>query len=518
MESGAVRETQQSHSGLEKIPFASEATLGLDVFATSIANLTKMHALTKTSSNTLPFLLHHFTSSAFATLSSHTGQKIIQAQVPALAMQFPFLLDTLLAFSASHVTYLGQQQRPEGPKRGEMNVAAAWHTLRALRGYGKTISEYQAERCNVRSATNGRKGPATHRGLGAMHDERQELDAMVAACIMLTSLFYHVDWTDDQAHVWSSIWMPDETQNPITMSKNVNERISRAKCDNDISAISFPDNPPPFAFFGRGYSSLYGPAAQNRATRHWSQPKCDWVTNVTGMSILLSLTPLQQHLPCSIWFPFFAEANEKPGNNPLVEQIRGLQKRVSSAGNDLQQEISSQNNPLDASTEPCNVVNPPLEPSEPERVPHLHALLSLTPQHQATCAPLLAHLTSLLALSPTNLDNFSQIISFPAHFSPSLPPLVADRHAIALLILGYWFGMVEEVPHWWSHERGRAEGLAIQGWLVNVVQSMARMAKGWGAVRESEGDRRWRETSARAVNEFVVWRKERNLGGRQVPF
>lgn len=93
-----------------------------------------------------------------------------------------------------------------------------------------------------------------------------------------------------------------------------------------------------------------------------------------------------------------------------------------------------------------------------------------------------------------------------------MSPLVANRHNIALLILGYWFGLLEGIPHWWCRKRGRVEGSAIQGWLANSVRSMETMVKGWGAVRESEDDRRWREASARAVEEFVAWRKRRNLG------
>lgn len=512
MESGSAKGIRRTISGLEKVPFASEATLGIDIFATSIASRTRTHALTKTSSNTLPFLLHHFSSSAFATLSSYTGQRIMKEQVPVLAMQFPFLLDTILAFSASHVTYLGQKRRSTASDRREMSVAAAWHTLKALRGYGETISDYHGEQQAVGRAANENRTAASQHDLRATHDERQQLDALVAACIMLTSLFYHVDWTNDQAHIWSSIWMPDEAEDAITMGKNVSDNINRAKSDNDVTALSFPDNAPPFAFFGGGYSSLYGPAAINRTTRHWSKPKCDWLTNVTGLSILLSLTAFQEHLPCSIWFPFFAEANEDHRNDPLAEQVSGQTVRVPSAENSLQANTSTERNRRDFSSDPCDVVNPPLEPPEPERMPQLRTLLLLTPQLQASCGPLIAHLASLLALSPSNLNNFSQIISFPARFSPNLPPLVASRHVIALLILGYWFGLLEEVPHWWSRERGRAEGMAIQGWLVNLVQSSTKMAKGWGALRESGADRQWREGSAGAVNEFVAWRKARNLG------
>lgn len=506
-----VKGTWQPQADLEKIPFASEATLGLDIFATSIASLTRSHALTKTSSNTLPFLLHHFTSSGFATLSSYTGQKILKDQVPGLATQYPFLLDTILAFSANHVTYLGQRQRPEASKMKQMNFTATWHTLRALRGYGRTLNNYQDELYASRSRGNGKPMPRSQRGLGTRQDRRQEIDALIAACLMLTSLFYHVVETDEQSRVWSSKWVPDETQDVMSATENVNDQIG-LRNRNDVMATPFPDHGPPLVSLGRGHSALYGPAAENPSTRHWSRPKCDWVTNMTGLSILLSLKSFQEQLPYSIWSPFFAEAREE-GRNGTVGARGSWSKGTGTFDeNGHQRDPPNPSNQVESSTEPCDIVNPPLESPEPQRLPHLHTLLSLESQHHVTCAPLVTHLTSLLALSPADLNNFSPIISFPARFSPALPPLISNRHVIALLILGYFFGMLEGVPHWWCYERGRSEGLDIQHWLIDSVRSMSKTAKGWGALRESEAGRRWREGSARAVEEFVQWRKERRLG------
>lgn len=504
--------TRQPSSDLEKIPFASEATLGLDVFATSIASLTRSHAFTKTSTNTLPYLLHHFTSSGFATLSSNTGQKVLKDQVPGLATQFPFLLDTILAFSANHVTYLEQKQGIKASAKKEMSVTATWHTLRALNGYGRTLSEYHDEIVAIGPIDNGGWVPRSQSGPKTKQDQRQELDALVAACIMLTSLFYHVVDTDEKSRVWSSKWIPDETEDAISATKSVNDHTGGPGSLGDVLKTPFPDNGPPLVFLDAGHSSLHEAASKNSSTKHWAKPKCDWVTNMTGLSILLSLTPFQEHLPYSIWFPFFAEANDRDRNGTVGINVSHLQVPEFVAGNGREGRPSCGRYPPDSSTGPCDFVNPPLACPEPERLPHLHTLMSLDPQHHIICAPLVAHLMSLLALSPANLDNFSQIISFPGRFSPGLPPLVANRHVVALLIIGYWFGLVEGIPHWWSRERGRTEGLAIQDWLVNMVKTMAKMAKGWGALRETEDVRQWREGTARAVEEFVEWRKERSLG------
>lgn len=87
-------------------------------------------------------------------------------------MAHPFLLHTVLAFSSSHLGYVSR----DTPTNGTMVLTASYHTQRALRLYSEQIWLHQRDRDHTRmQAPTG----------------REEMDALFASCIMLTSLFYH---------------------------------------------------------------------------------------------------------------------------------------------------------------------------------------------------------------------------------------------------------------------------------------------------------------------------------------
>jgi hypothetical protein len=155
--------------------------------------------------------------------------------------------------------------------------------------------------------------------------------------------------------------------------------------------------------------------------------------------------------------------------------------------------------------------------------------LVLTSPNHAIYTPALSLLGPVLALDPTNLHNFSAFISYPSRLSaefiallrrkesfengngsgsrggsggfkcsssssrrrggdwregglsaytntPMPTPVTSgmaipkpDPDPIALLILGYWFEGIGQVPHWWCGRRGRGECVAIKGWLEGKV-------------------------------------------------
>lgn len=456
--------------------FAAEASLGIGVFATSIANLTKTHAFTRTSSNTLPFLLHHFDTAAYATLSSSTGQQIMKHRVPNLVTQFPFLLEAVLAFSASHMSYLKQEQTTKMPRERQMSIAATWHITRALRGYGRKINDFLA------------LAPPPER---AEEDERKGMDALVAACLMLTSLFFHINWSNDQTQIWSSLLMPDETCAAST--EGVGDGLG-----------SYPRGLGNPVFFLNSVPGISEPPALVAARS--PRPKCEWLTNVTGMSVIISLPQFRLHVNESIWYPFLAEAREAEESNYTVSD---LEQNIA-AWTTAQQLALSQDRRVDA-PRTCDDFNPLLDLPRKDPVPHLRLMVIRSP-NKGVLTPVVDNLIRILTLNPSDFDTFGQIISYPSRFSPELPPLIASRDVIALLILGYWFGLLEGVPHWWCYARGRAEGLIIQKWLLAIVRDMDAKIVEWGAFRETCRDRQNRVDLAQAVEEYVDWRRARQLG------
>ncbi|ETN37540.1 uncharacterized protein HMPREF1541_07162 [Cyphellophora europaea CBS 101466] len=531
-----ARAAETGLDDLQNVSFTQEATLGMHVFATSICSLTQSHTITRTSPNTVPFLLHHFSTSGYATLSSHTGQQILKTKMPELVIRFPFLLETILAFSASHVIHLSSDRdenmlghvehlNPHNAKMQskdmQMGVTAAWHARRALRGYAAKIAEYRSREAlseSMVSDITNRRWPRD--------EERQELDALVAACIMLTSLFYHVVWCDESGWSWASTWLnasPPRNQSfnmsnaeaPQFLGCSINNHSYSIPCPS-LSSNNTAPPPPPL--------NLQGAPQDGKL-------QINWLTNVTGMSILLSLTPFREHLPHSIWYPFFAESSDETHGNGPADKITALglsgAGRGAGAGAFLSSAASTRpaapihpptSNTLDFDGDNphptiCHIVAPPLAPATqpPTPLPHLHALLPLTPpSHRPIYTPLLTQLLGLLTLSPTDLNNFSQLISFPSRFPPGFEQLIQAREPLALLILGYWFGLLEGVPHWWCRGRGRAEGEAVGRWLDGVVVGLEmgdQRVEGWFG--NGVEQRVWRVRLREAVGELGRWREGR---------
>ena len=449
------------NDSLDNVSFTSEATLGMGFFASSIAEMTRTHATTHTSPNTLAFLLHHFSTTAYTTLSSNTGQKIIKQRIPGLVMQFPFLLEAVVAFSASHMSYLKQSK--SGAVPSNMGIVAAWHIVRALRGYGQKISDLQGREAIKISA---------HQQDGLY--ERKGMDALVAACLILTSLFYHVSWSNHQPQLWSSLWSPARIMHSTT-----GHSANYSPAPAGGVPVPMPNGvvPTPLKSSPAGQSGPYSSTT--------STPQCDWLTNVTGMSIVLTLAQFREHLPHSIWYPFLAEGNDMEATPEALIDSK-VRSRSDPPATSQQSPSNSHSEPSFAPNEEltCTAINCllPTPASTSLQLPHLSHLLAISRHiHRPVLRPLLTHLTNLLPLRPADLSTFSRIISFPSFFpAPTFPQLVAARDPAVLLILGYWFGMLEGVPHWWCQERGRREGRVVEAWLCALV-------KGWEAGGTTDG-------------------------------
>lgn len=511
----------------------------MGLFATSIANMTRTYATSHTSPNTLSFLLHHFSTSAYTTLSSKTGQMIIKQQIPGLVMQFPFLLEAVIAFSASHMSYLKQAQT--SAPQSNMSFVASWHIVRALRGYGQKISEFQI-RGTIKSSKAGQDSIYDKNEFG----ERKVMDALVAACLILTSMFYHVSWSNDQPRIWSSMCL--STDKP-TKSGGCSFESPSSEISGFVGSVTVP--------IPRGVPS---PLSNDHAERNSLdsarsppaqvvKPQCDWLSNVTGMSVILALAQFREHLPHSIWYPFLAEADDAgretdPWTEPATSHTLGEHQSASRS--------TAQHSIFDNKGNDCTSIHPPLPlPSCPSsQLPHLSRLLHLSTHiHRPGLRGLLMHLITLLPLDTTDLSTFSRIISFPSYFpSPTFPKLVAAREPVVLLMLGYWFGMLEGVPHWWCNERGRREGRVVERWLTSLVQQWDHDTatqtdghehrvngdgldlwglqkrgeaeiKGWGYRRWGLDEGYWEETRTgdwrtgvkMAAQEFVAWREGRGL-------
>ncbi|KIV79514.1 hypothetical protein PV11_07071 [Exophiala sideris] len=102
-------------------------------------------------------LLSHFAEDALTTLGSPKAQNIMRTKMPRLAQEHPFLLHSVLAFSATH---LGEWESC----RHVFTASATYHMSRALCLY-----------------------------LGQMDSitDLQTLDAMLSTCMILTSLAYY---------------------------------------------------------------------------------------------------------------------------------------------------------------------------------------------------------------------------------------------------------------------------------------------------------------------------------------
>lgn len=234
-----------------------ESTLGVHVFATAIARVTNASAQNGTSPNSLTHILRHFEQTGYKTLTSYTGQQILHDEVPSMLTSHPFLMHTVLAFSASHLQYLASKHKTFSINTAydPLTLTAHYHTQRALNLYGERIQSY-------RSADHFTLAPPS------------ETDALLAACIMLTSLFYH---------------------------NNIDPQFSLRQCTS--ATTSWIITNPTTLDLGVEPSSCYN----SRNINHF----IDWLTNVTGVSTLLQLPHFQQNMGRSMWLPFFLEANHE---------------------------------------------------------------------------------------------------------------------------------------------------------------------------------------------------------------
>jgi Fungal specific transcription factor domain len=149
---------------------AAEAALGTEVFAFSIARMTGIATARGATQNSFVYMLRHFEETASSTLSSPTGRRIMKAKVPSIIQQYPFLLHSVLAFSATHLRHLGQLG-------AEMGIASSFHTQRALQLYAQRLRQPVAD---------------------------DEMDAMLAACLMLTGLSFVAEDHLNPTNAWTT--------------------------------------------------------------------------------------------------------------------------------------------------------------------------------------------------------------------------------------------------------------------------------------------------------------------------
>jgi hypothetical protein len=129
---------------------------GIAIFGNSLASIAATQGWQKeTPRLTYVELLHCFHNYTVTTLSSPTWQRILTAKTLNLIQTYPFFSHAIIAFTASHLTCVSG--------RSSSVSAATYHTQKALELYGERL----------------------HRAR-----DRAEMDAMLAACFMLTALFY----------------------------------------------------------------------------------------------------------------------------------------------------------------------------------------------------------------------------------------------------------------------------------------------------------------------------------------
>ena len=395
-------------------------------------------------------------------------------------MAHPFLLHAVLAFSSSHLEYLSGGM----PQSANWVATAGYHTQRALRLYADHIQLHQKDYRHARMNHSS--------GL-------EEMDALFAACIMLTSLFYHI--------------------------------VPHRSWAVSLPQLPFPD--------------------------YDCEPGFDWLTSTSGLSILLSLTQFQSRLRESIWLPFISEASRLNGYRPgYEERIRVNLSSDASSTTSSSATTSTTSNGGSATTSPTEQVHdfhprvPTLTESSSVNLPNVppHLLhLAVSSSSANIYGPALVLLNPILTLEPTNLNYFGAFISFPSRLSSDFiallrrkeqlvassvdfgtfrcskvvslginappatcnPPFTMidkvdnntsslqserpDPDPIALLILGYWFDQIGEVPHWWCGRRGRGECAAILAWLKGKMREERRSCAHGGQGRKMFG---------KAVEEF----------------
>ncbi|RMZ76577.1 hypothetical protein DV737_g4747, partial [Chaetothyriales sp. CBS 132003] len=157
-----------------------------------------------------------------------------------MLMTHPFLLHAVLAYSASHLEYLSNSaSRPD-----RMALIAAYHTQRAQDLYALRLNAYKS-------------GPSLPPPW--CESQLDEMDALVAACMILNSLFYHMNVRDAPQSAW--------TLSPLQPS---------SEC----------------------------------AYQSGCEVSCEWLTRISGMIEILRLSQFRHRLSQSnsCWFPILEES------------------------------------------------------------------------------------------------------------------------------------------------------------------------------------------------------------------
>lgn len=441
---------------------AQESVLGIHAVSTHIASLVSASTKTANSSNTLPFLISHFTQFSCATLSSHTGQVIMRNKIPGLLLRHRFLLHTVLAFAASHLEYLQNTSNGQCPT-SRLAATASWHSQRGLRLYGDKISWYQAKSTSTQKIQDADMWFSLLSGentSNASAEERDDMDAMVACCVMLTSLFFHCPWdTESQAEVsWtkSILPMPEgsaQTSQPGSIFDELpqlhsHDRNTAPSCGETIRHLNSKSHTtisPAWQDFVSGQTCVVTKPVPGTQ-------QVNWLTTITGMAILLSLPSFQKNLQDSIWLPFFQEANDQhyPQLEGLCTDVEDTLASISNlptpseraASNNIKSLQGSSAAKFGARLNCSNIQDPGLEYnfvpkfSSPTnmKLPHLHCLSSIFAQSSSTqlrrehqlMHPVISHLIYLISLDPADLNNFSPIISFPSRLPSDFPRLFAS--------------------------------------------------------------------------------------------
>jgi hypothetical protein len=106
----------------------------------------------------------------------------------------------------------------------------------------------------------------------------------------------------------------------------------------------------------------------------------------------------------------------------------------------------------------------------------------------ATTEPREISMSDIPLDDPTSSFTFDNLDGINPTAKPQMPPLsfmefnppsvILDPDPVAILILGYWFNIISDLPHWWASGRGRGESVAIVGWLRRLIER----------IKESEGE------------------------------
>jgi hypothetical protein len=480
----------------------AEVALGIHAVSSYIASMASVPVRNAGSPNALPYLINHFTCYACKTLSSHTGQVILHSKVPEMLLRHKFLLHTVLAFSASHLDYLGSG--PSSIKR--MTKTAAYHSHRAIHLYGDRIAWYQTQASRPQQMQDA---DSWLRILGAEPDanrsqeEREDMDALVAACMMLTSLFFHpkegtgaTSWTlsilsfpslRGAMHTFGAATLL-AGGNSTTLHNVVSEGLppthshdmaSDTKCSDILAAVQghlgvFNDGLRTAATVATSLpASITLPVSANfpvpTSTFHdvkqlssklpdKQQHQINWLTTVTGMSILLALPAFQKNLRNSIWLQFFTEANDQHSpqlddldpdlddivfelsqepNVPVVPSQCGLCELAvlsddwSNIGTPRSQWNSLPGFSFDCAPVEEPTANKPGIASSAPPLTKLQRLVSLLARHPCDrmrrqadlIQPVMGYLSYVLSLDANDLNNFAPIISFASRLPPDFPAL-----------------------------------------------------------------------------------------------